>query len=691
MWEPCLSQWPSKGVHVSHTRLLDCLFSFFRIPPCARPALFITNQRRRLYPQCPWEDKQIRRLIGDGKVAARLKGLEVRRAETDTECPICFLHYAQVNQTKCCQASLCTECYLQVRPPKEKVVCPFCNASHLSVSLAQTLSREAIREREAEEQRAIEASIRSRGGGSSHHHHSNHNNDSNSKADAAEEQAPDGGGGFGAAMEQDATVALMRQRSNSLSEAAENLSSVAMTVTERQALEDRLRTQQNSPLIQRMQQEELERAFRNERDYMEQNAGRVRRRHYTGAGGSRPPRLRDFNRMMAAFEEGGIQSLDDLIMLEAAMRMTLNSDAEGGEAAAAAASASPLRRRMLGASRGAPPPAPSFLGGSNIASQLIMRGLSEEEQLAMAIAASLETPSTPADSTTSHTSEAAATTEVSSEQVTLADTHENNTAVPSASSTDSPDAASTAVSSFDLGAEAVANESLPVSTDPGLTLLPAPSGAVEEDQPATSEEPLDATNNVDVPSEAPETQATNMAAAVMGGIALNCAPADRGTTAQELGGIALNCSPADRVDFTEQPDVLNAPVMAQTGLPISEVIADETNNMPQPALASETRSTLDKSSNQLLPNVAVEDSNVEKLESVEENMIASVEGGDEGVQESKVPEVISLETKLEEELTIEDDMVVAVESSSSLPSATQAKSIETSEPAVSRDAQELAC
>jgi hypothetical protein len=242
-----------------------------------------------------------------------------------------------------------------------------------------------------------------------------------------------------------------------------------------------------------------------------------------------------------------------------------------------------------------------------------------------------------------------------------------------------------------LGAEAVANESLPVSTDPGLTLLPAPSGAVEEDQPATSEEPLDATNNVDVPSEAPETQATNMAAAVMGGIALNCAPADRGTTAQELGGIALNCSPADRVDFTEQPDVLNAPVMAQTGLPISEVIADETNNMPQPALASETRSTLDKSSNQLLPNVAVEDSNVEKLESVEENMIASVEGGDEGVQESKVPEVISLETKLEEELTIEDDMVVAVESSSSLPSATQAKSIETSEPAVSRDAQELAC
>jgi hypothetical protein len=662
--------------------LLDCFVLLFFEFPLALPFCYyvIPTQRHRLYPQCPWEDKQIRRLIGDGKVAARLKGLEVRRAETDTECPICFLHYAQVNQTKCCQASLCTECYLQVRAPKEKVVCPFCNASHLAVSLAQTLSREAIREREAEEQRAIEASIRSRGGGSSHHHNNNNNNNSSnshSKADAAEEQAPDGGGGFGAAMEQDATVALMRQRSNSLSEAAENLSSVAMTVTERQALEDRLRTQQNSPLIQRMQQEELERAFRNERDFMEQNAGRVQRRHLTGTGGSRPPRLRDFNRMMAAFEEGGgIQSLDDLIMLEAAMRMTLNPDAEGGEAAAAETSASPLRRRMLVSSRGAPPPAPSFLGGSNIASQLIIRGMSEEEQLAMAIAASLETPSTPADTTTSHTSdanptEAAATTEVSSEQVTLTDTHENNATIPSDFSTESPDAASTAVSSFDLGAEAVANEAvstepgLTLSTEPGLTLLPAPSGAVEEGQPATSEETLDATNR------APEAQATSMAVAVMGGIALNCAPADRGTTAQEVGGIALNCSPTDIVDFSEQPDVLNAPVMAQTGLPISEVIADETNNsMPPPALACETPSTLDESSNQRLPNAAVEDSTVEKLESVEENMIASVEGGDEGVQESKAPEVISLETKLEEELTIEDDMVVAVESSSSLSSAT---------------------
>ena len=213
-------------------------------------------QPRSLYPNCLWEDKQLRRLIGDGKLAARLKGEEVRRQETDTECPICFLNYAQVNQTKCCQASLCTECYLQVRPPREKVVCPFCNSANLSVTLQQTLSAEAIRERQAEEQRAMEASVRSR--------------DLSGKT---EEQAP----GFGSSLAQDEHVALMRKRSSSVSDASESdLSSMAMTVDERQALEARLREQQQSPLLQRIQQEELERAFRNEREYLEQNAGRLR-------------------------------------------------------------------------------------------------------------------------------------------------------------------------------------------------------------------------------------------------------------------------------------------------------------------------------------------------------------------------------------------------------------------------------
>ena len=352
-------------------------------------------------------------------MAARLPGQEVRRQETDTECPICFLNYAQVNQTKCCQASLCTECYLQVRPPKERVVCPFCNSPNLTVTLQQTLSPQAVKERQAEEQRALEASLRMRNqsrNSSSTANDENGNSKSNNNEEDPEknkEQAP----GFGSSLESDEHVLLLRQRSSSLSDTASDadLANLAMTVDERQALEAQLRAQQQSPLIQRMQQEEMERAFRNEREYLQQQQQQQRT-----SGGRR---RRDWARLIQAFEEqgggsgrGGIQSLEDLAMLEAAMRMASldgyvggsSSSSRrrrgGGEAQQSNTAAdgddneggpSPLRRRMLDSRMvrhdvSAPDGSHAFLGGSAIASQLIMRGMSEEEQLAMAIAASLE-------------------------------------------------------------------------------------------------------------------------------------------------------------------------------------------------------------------------------------------------------------------------------------------------------------
>ncbi|CAN0486010.1 unnamed protein product, partial [Ectocarpus sp. 12 AP-2014] len=75
------------------------------------------------------------------------------------ECPICFMHYHGVNRTTCCAKPLCTECYLQVRPPRSSVVCPFCNCTKFSVEYLGPPSKEDREKRMAEEQRTIEARI----------------------------------------------------------------------------------------------------------------------------------------------------------------------------------------------------------------------------------------------------------------------------------------------------------------------------------------------------------------------------------------------------------------------------------------------------------------------------------------------------------------------------------------------------
>ena len=88
----------------------------------------------RLYETCEWEPKQIRRLISNGQLAARLRGTDSRLSKTDRECPICFMYYSETNISKCCNATLCTECYLQIKPGKDRYcICPFCNNPKMQV------------------------------------------------------------------------------------------------------------------------------------------------------------------------------------------------------------------------------------------------------------------------------------------------------------------------------------------------------------------------------------------------------------------------------------------------------------------------------------------------------------------------------------------------------------------------------
>jgi hypothetical protein len=116
-----------------------------------------------LYPasSVAWEDKAIRKLIADGKLAARCKGSDTRDKNTDHECPICFMHYTDVNITKCCKSSICTECYLQIRPQRAPVcTCPFCNYDKFTITVAQSLTEKEVKNRDFEEQSTIEALIR---------------------------------------------------------------------------------------------------------------------------------------------------------------------------------------------------------------------------------------------------------------------------------------------------------------------------------------------------------------------------------------------------------------------------------------------------------------------------------------------------------------------------------------------------
>jgi hypothetical protein len=430
---------------------------------------FYTTIYVRLYNSCPWEDRAIRKLIADGKIAARLKGAEYRSTNCQQECPICFLYYDEVNITKCCNANLCSECFLQVRPQKEKQpCCPFCNAVKFTVSIAPKLSESEIDARQKEEQTVIEARIRAE---------QNHDDSPKQLHKKKAAVAPDSSGNrFGSELEKDERFQLLKKRTESFTSSeeglrtpqkdAETIKSFAMTPEERRRLEEEMRAQHAHPLALRVEAEAYERRLQNEQAYYRSNsaggnasrsqraadlfrsnssnmASATRRLRYRGA--------RDWNQIVEAFENGSngeVNSLDDLVVLEAAILLSMdeearrereeeaaaapasfdaarhagggfplvrslldgapatshgsNGEASGSASAAAAGSASDnvraalrslnetrqqlARTAGLGASarrRGVPDAALDT-------ASLMMRGISEEEQIAMAIAASLQ-------------------------------------------------------------------------------------------------------------------------------------------------------------------------------------------------------------------------------------------------------------------------------------------------------------
>ncbi|XP_073002812.1 E3 ubiquitin-protein ligase GW2-like [Typha latifolia] len=116
-----------------------------------------------LYQHRDIDHKKLRKLILDSKLAPCYLGEEDSALDLE-ECPICFLHYPSLNRSKCCMKGICTECFLQMKPPHSTrpTQCPFCKTSNYAVEYRGVKTKEEKGKEQVEEQRVIEAQIRMR-------------------------------------------------------------------------------------------------------------------------------------------------------------------------------------------------------------------------------------------------------------------------------------------------------------------------------------------------------------------------------------------------------------------------------------------------------------------------------------------------------------------------------------------------
>eukprot|EP01096_Ripella_sp_DP13-Kostka_P012766 TRINITY_DN539_c0_g1_i1.p1 TRINITY_DN539_c0_g1~~TRINITY_DN539_c0_g1_i1.p1 ORF type:complete len:250 (-),score=94.18 TRINITY_DN539_c0_g1_i1:115-864(-) len=114
-----------------------------------------------LYPECHWDLRTIRKMVKNGQIAPIVKGdSEASDLTADLdECPICMLSYQDLNHTSCCKQIMCSECFLQLKPPTGPSHCPFCNKDVLEVTYS-TKSKEEREQDLQEKQAAKEAQER---------------------------------------------------------------------------------------------------------------------------------------------------------------------------------------------------------------------------------------------------------------------------------------------------------------------------------------------------------------------------------------------------------------------------------------------------------------------------------------------------------------------------------------------------
>lgn len=213
--------------------------------------------------------------------------------DTDQECPICFLHYSEINMADCCKAAICTECFLQLQVPKMTHSCPFCNGENMTVKVAKRLEEEDVRMREVEEQKVIEQSIMEKfggkenvvgGGGGGKERtslgmmatmmaktmSSGDDNDSAVAVAASTVVERQGSSSFGSSLEAElAESRERRSRTMSLDGRVDGETIVVMTPEERRALEEQVRSQSHHPLLRQMSLRAERERERHELEYIQ--------------------------------------------------------------------------------------------------------------------------------------------------------------------------------------------------------------------------------------------------------------------------------------------------------------------------------------------------------------------------------------------------------------------------------------
>ena len=90
----------------------------------AQPAVIKADHPRK---SNEWDADAVAALVKSGKLAPPTQGEDDPTKTATEECPICFLYFPTMNSSKCCSQSICTSCYLQVRPQSGGSECPFCS------------------------------------------------------------------------------------------------------------------------------------------------------------------------------------------------------------------------------------------------------------------------------------------------------------------------------------------------------------------------------------------------------------------------------------------------------------------------------------------------------------------------------------------------------------------------------------
>ena len=303
------------------------------------------------------------------------------------ECPICFFTYPQMNTTKCCQANICTECYLQLQPYQkpdsqgnyskpitmnaktQQNACPFCNSSKLAVTVG-TMKQIQSQQQQPQPEQPMSPLPYSKD--VTHDQPESNPNTTNCPTTTTPTS------GFGSSLEQNDRVAMMRARScsiasehshsssttTSVKDQQEMVSQAAMTVLERRQIEEEMRAQHLHPLALKIEQEEMERRLKNQLQYYSQQQHRNEQQRPSSSSGQQfiprrvyptPPPHHPQQQQQQQQRRAPAMSpnLSNILFLQHPSRAV-----------------------------GMPPP-------PSTSSSLAVRGLSEEQQIALAIEASL--------------------------------------------------------------------------------------------------------------------------------------------------------------------------------------------------------------------------------------------------------------------------------------------------------------